>query len=169
MFVSWLQLIKRQKMRSLILTVALVCFSLYVHADVNDLIDRGIYDTWGVEDVGTVYDDYVDSGLPVAVLFLDVIEKDQNEYAISELEKASKEFVGKVLFMHGDGRKYKSFLESLGGDVSELPELVITDYSKKVVYSYAYPDANDVFEHKAIAQWINNVLQGKVTPKKDEL
>jgi hypothetical protein len=72
------------------------------------------------EDIGNVYEKYIGTGLPVAVLFLDVIEKDQNEYAIAELTKVAETFKGKVLFMHGDGRQYnKTYLSELGGDPTD--------------------------------------------------
>jgi hypothetical protein len=153
------------------LILLLVATFALTHADVSNIIDLGIYDSWGVEDIGKVYDKYIGTGLPVAVLFLDVIEKDQNEYAIAELTKAAETFKGKVLFMHGDGRQYKTYLSELGGDPTELPELIVTDTKKKVQFSYPYQDQNDVFDSKDITAWIQSIIDGDIAPnkKRDEL
>jgi protein disulfide-isomerase A1 len=107
---------------------------------------------------GKTFKRFVDSKLPIGILFLDPKQSDKNKELITSLSSVAKTFWNRVMIGHSDGKLYGDQLTVMGGNKKKLPGLGIMILNKRQNFPYngSLDDPNQVQE------WIEGVLNGTV-------
>jgi len=111
------------------------------------------------EITGTNFQRFVDSGLPVAVLFSDFSNKEENEKNIATVKLAAETLKGKFNFAYTNGVTYKEQLVSMGGNGDKLPAIAAMDILKRLNFPYS-----GSFDEKSILTWAQGILSGEIKP-----
>jgi len=104
---------------------------------------------------------YVDNGIPLAYVFVDLTvegQKEENLAKVNDLAKATK---GKLSWVYIDWAKYAKHSERLGLSGTKVPALAIEKLD--VGTHYAYDETADITTAK-VEEWVNQFLAGDLAP-----
>uniref|UniRef100_A0A7S1KQ37 Protein disulfide-isomerase n=1 Tax=Percolomonas cosmopolitus TaxID=63605 RepID=A0A7S1KQ37_9EUKA len=106
---------------------------------------------------GKTFKRFVDSGLPIAVLFVKYDEDKQKN--IDQLQKAAENLRGKIQFAYSDADEYGAQLEMMGGDSKKIPSIAAMNIEKRTNYPY-----NGELNADDIEKWAAGIADGSVKP-----
>jgi len=107
------------------------------------------------------YKSYVDSGLPLAYLFVDLTVEGQKDEYLAKVNDLAKSTKGKLNWVYIDWAKYAKHSERLGLSGTKVPALAIEKMD--VGTHYAYDEAAEITATD-VESWINKFLSGDLKP-----
>ncbi|KAI5124827.1 hypothetical protein M0805_005457 [Coniferiporia weirii] len=110
---------------------------------------------------GDNYQVYVQSGLPLAYLFVDPTDEKKEEH-IAALRPIAAKNKGKANFVWIDAIKFGDHAKSLNLPEAKWPSFVVQDLSKQLKYPLS--QAKDVTP-EAVEEWVSSYLAGELQPE----
>jgi protein disulfide-isomerase A1 len=101
---------------------------------------------------------FVESGVPLAVLFLDYSKQQECEKVKKIIENVASSRKGKMNWVYSNGVEYKEQLEAMGG-TGDIPAIAAMDLDKRQNFPY-----NGEFTEEKITEWVDGVVSGKIKP-----
>jgi len=115
-----------------------------------------------IDEIGpTNYQQYHDSGLPVAFLFINVQVPGQKEEVLGKVSDLAKETKGKLSWVYIDWAKYAKHSEKLGLSGQVVPALAIEEMQSGVHYAF---DEKTELTTEAISAWVKQFLAKELNP-----
>jgi protein disulfide-isomerase A1 len=102
---------------------------------------------------------FAESGLPLAVLFMDYSKSDEKEASLKTITAVAEKVKGKFMFSYSDGVEYKDQITAMGGDAAKLPVVAAMNIELRLNYPYA-----GAFEVEALTAWAEGIVSGSVKP-----
>eukprot|EP00817_Percolomonadidae_sp_ATCC50343_P002716 CAMPEP_0117420892 /NCGR_PEP_ID=MMETSP0758-20121206/2129_1 /TAXON_ID=63605 /ORGANISM="Percolomonas cosmopolitus, Strain AE-1 (ATCC 50343)" /LENGTH=446 /DNA_ID=CAMNT_0005202761 /DNA_START=172 /DNA_END=1513 /DNA_ORIENTATION=- len=110
---------------------------------------------------GKTFKRFADTGLPIAVLFIEYEDQALKAKQIELLTKAATALKGKMVFGYSNGEEYGQQLEMMGGNAAKLPGLAAMDIETR--HNYPYPADKELTEEDIVA-WATGVVDGSIAP-----
>jgi len=104
---------------------------------------------------------YVDSGIPLAYLFVDLTVEGQKDEYISKVKDLAQATKGKLSWVYIDWAKYAKHSERLGLSGTKVPALAIEKLEAGTHYAY---DESTEITSANVEAWVNKFIAGDLAP-----
>jgi len=107
------------------------------------------------------YKVYVESGIPLAYLFVDLTVSGQKDEYLAKVNDIAKNTKGKVNWVYIDWAKYAKHSERLGLSGNKVPAIAIEKVAEGTHYAF---DESTEITSAAVESWIQSFLDGSLKP-----